>query len=47
MELCLLKSHKIQKKKKKKKKEKLQPEVFEHCPCLTASTFILFYIVNF
>ena len=44
MELCLLKSHKIQ---KKKKKEKLQPEVFEHCPCLTASTFILFYIVNF
>ena len=46
MEPCLLKSHKIQK-KKKKKKEKLQPEVFEHCPCLTASTFILFYIVNF
>ena len=46
MELCLLKSNKIQK-KKKIKKEKLQPEVFEHCPCLTASTFILFYIVNF
>ena len=43
MELCLLKSHKI----KKKKKKTLQPDVSEHCPYLTASTFILFYIVNF